>query len=440
MNRPSELEEFLHAHLSEAVRDSSGRFQLAREKALEKLATFQLPRESAWVLKVLQAVYASGAPALSITQTRTEIRFGFRPQSKWSLDEFELEYFNPENHPHPDLNHLKRALWGPGLHQKRPFRFCLQGSTEALLWDGQEFSRQPANAQDRAELTVSHRSRAEGRGLPILRDIQAARRNAAVVEELGSCAYLYPIPLQLDRRPFQGWSQRLLPRGHKEGYPIQFLLAQAPLPPLQFPDLAQDTANPKWTAPPEANLGCLLAGHFKEVRKKNDAVSWETFAKPSSLCWLLDGVIVDSQPLPLPESPLSGTFFASAQGLTSDLSGFRLQQNQQLEERIQQLLHSMAPRLSLAEIKLTDMTEKKRRAAILPSSFSVGMGIVGFFALSNPLMSAAICLYGAVQYFGASLEVEELEKILAAELKKWLTQWPSPSPQVTSASSAPTEV
>ncbi|MCW5871526.1 MAG: hypothetical protein KIS61_30010, partial [Candidatus Eremiobacteraeota bacterium] len=66
MSRPSELEEFLRAQVDEGAKDSSGQFTLSREKALEKLAAYQLQGGHAWVLKIVQAVVASGASQLAV--------------------------------------------------------------------------------------------------------------------------------------------------------------------------------------------------------------------------------------------------------------------------------------------------------------------------------------------------------------------------------------
>ena len=62
----SSLDEFLAAEMSEGVKDSSGQFTLAPEKAIEKLAAFQLPGESSWVGKVIQAAVTAGFSELKL--------------------------------------------------------------------------------------------------------------------------------------------------------------------------------------------------------------------------------------------------------------------------------------------------------------------------------------------------------------------------------------
>lgn len=79
MDGCSELERFLQEQVAQGVVDSSGSFSLSRAKALEKLAAFQLPRQTMWILKLVQAAVTSGAESLTIQQTSTDTELYFSP-------------------------------------------------------------------------------------------------------------------------------------------------------------------------------------------------------------------------------------------------------------------------------------------------------------------------------------------------------------------------
>lgn len=423
MGQMSELEKFLQEQIADVDKESSGKFTLSREKALEKLAAFQFPRPTAWVLKVLQAVYASGAADLTIRQSQTDTQFYFRPQSEWSLNEIETEFYNPESSPKSDLNHLKRALWGPGLNDMKPFRLSLPNVPEALVWDGRDLCRQPCLAQDLASLTMSHRSFLSGRGMMILRNIEAARCNADILEELRNFAYVYPIPLQVDQRRLDGLYACPSQGSGAENYPIHLVFAQAPTPPMSFPRGALEVTSVTVAGPMQANAACLLAAHFRRVERGKKMV-WETPSRWSSLRWVVDGVIVDSDDLPVPASPISCSLFASAEGLATDLSGFRLQRNQAQRERVQQLVEVFAPALSQVRFSLDSLIEQKRETAKLASSLLVAGGVmVAFF---SPLHSLGMFIGAAVNYTKAGSSERELERILQSEFRNWQSAWGKP--------------
>lgn len=423
MGQISELEKFLQEQIAEGDKDSSGKFTLSREKALEKLAAFQFPRPNAWVLKVLQAVYASGASDLAIRQTQTDTQFYFRPQSEWSLNEIETEFYNPESSPKSDLNHLKSALWGPGLNDMKPFRLSLPNIPEALVWDGRDLCRQPCQPQDLASLTMSHRSFLAGRGLMILRNIEAARCNADILEELRNFAYVYPIPLQVDQRRIDGLYACPSQGTGAENFPIHLIFAQAPTPPMSFPRGALEVTSATVTGPLQANAACLLAAHFRRVERDKKVV-WETPSRSSNLRWVVDGVIVDSDDLPVPASPISCSLFASAEGLATDLSGFRLQRNTAQRERTQQLIEVFGPALAQITFNLDSLVEQKRQTAKLTSSLLVAGGVV--IAFFSPLHSLCILIGAAANYTKAGSRERELEGILQFEFRNWQSAWRNP--------------
>ena len=86
MRGHSELQQLLRQQQAEGKFDSGGQFTLDRDKALAKLAAFQLPRRGAWILKIVQSAVLAGATDLKIVQTNFETRVTFRPQERLGQD------------------------------------------------------------------------------------------------------------------------------------------------------------------------------------------------------------------------------------------------------------------------------------------------------------------------------------------------------------------
>ena len=112
MERPSQLENFLNSHHSEGRLIDEGSFTLAKEKALSKLASYRLPFEGAWSVKVVQAAVSGGCcHAIDVEIGRKESRFTFQAPPEWTPDALETYFFTPEPGTEDSLNHLTSALW-----------------------------------------------------------------------------------------------------------------------------------------------------------------------------------------------------------------------------------------------------------------------------------------------------------------------------------------
>ena len=116
MEQLSELEKFLHSQSTEGSQQGGGSFTLAREKALLKLANFQLPFAGAWAVKLVQAAVSSEAQeSISVTLGKRVAIFSFDHAVAWDMDEIETAFFNPEPPKVRRLRHLLSALWQVGV-------------------------------------------------------------------------------------------------------------------------------------------------------------------------------------------------------------------------------------------------------------------------------------------------------------------------------------
>ncbi len=391
MSRPSELEEFLRAQVDEGAKDSSGQFTLSREKALEKLAAYQLQGGQAWVLKIVQGVVASGASELAVRQTGTDTEFHFALLEPWTIDQVEDAFYEPEVTADRALDHIKRGLWSVSLHSMRPFFLAAPGWEQALVWTGKAFRRGPVAARQSVLLAVSHRTIYEGKGLPLLRNLEAASGNAAVLAELRDRAFTCSIPLKVDNRRMDALQACPNSGVSKTSFPIYlgFLpgnLPGLPIPPATLgeyrPVLAGDPTvskvfHPPTHLPPEVAVACLITAHLREI-KRGKSLVWETYIHHSTLYWVRDGVVVDWEILNGATGCVSCALFVSAEGMSSDLTGLKLARGEAYQKRFQAALESFRPFLARAEVSLEAMVRSQQMSGRVAG----GVMLVGAVALA----------------------------------------------------------
>jgi hypothetical protein len=202
MEAPSRLESFLNTHRADGeLLEQEGSFTLAREKALLKLADFQLPYDGAWAVKIVQcAVTVENQTGIRIQQTIRETRFGFDCPSSWTLEALESAFFTPEPVSESSVNHLMIALWAVGVGKKRGFLLTLPELAEALLWDGAVMHRVPLEEPIGCSLIVSHRPSVHSFRDWIRVPRLSARLNVEVAKALSERCYTCHVPLELDGR------------------------------------------------------------------------------------------------------------------------------------------------------------------------------------------------------------------------------------------------
>ena len=445
MSRLSELEQFLLEQVEEGTHDSAGQFTLSRDKALEKLAAFQLPRATAWVLKVVQAAVVAASDALFVRQTGTDTEFLFTPPSHWTLDMVEAAFYDPEIASERALDHFKRALWSVSLNDMRPFRLVLPGSTGALVWTGHEFRRLAAAPQNRLLLlTVSHRSVYAGKGIVGLRTLQAARTNADILAELVNFAFVCPIQLQVDSRRLDALQGCPHHGCNPKSYPIRLGFAKSEGPPFRIPPLTLGRYQPaapgyaslasifqsQVTVPSQVQVAMLLSAQVNCVLS-GKTFQWTAIPQESYLHWVLDGVVVERTPLSVPPLAVSVALFASAEGLRTDLTGFKLAWDEEYQQRSRRLCRAVTPLVSEARVSLEKFVRgSQQNAYVLGGCLLVGgliMSVVspaGVFLIGGSVAgSAAVTV--AVEMSAERALDRQLQKECERLRSHWATSWPA---------------
>mgnify|MGYP003585066704 FL=1 len=362
MQQSSQLEDLLRAEAGEGMMESSGSFTISGKKALEKLAAFRLPRETAWVLKIVQAAVASGCSQLDIRQTRSATEFHFHGETGWSLAQVEAEFYRVESRSTPSLEHLRQGLWSACLRGMRPFTLTEPNLAEALFWTGKQLRRKPVRSQTHTTLTISHRSITDGRRFSLIPDAQGASRNAEVARELSAHAYTCCIPLRLDSRRLDNLLASPAHGLSSSTYPIEIGFLPAEVPPYGLPPgtlkglpagqgvdsslkkLLRPPANP----PSQTGLACLITAHVRRVGQGKVTV-WQTYHERSLVFWVRDGVVVESTALKS-ATCCSLALFASAAELGADATGFGVVKNSDYYVRLKKLKESASSFLSQVEL------------------------------------------------------------------------------------------
>lgn len=440
METPSQLEQFLRS-CAEGEVESQGKFTLDRDEALSKLAAFQLPFETAWVLKIVQAAVSCGAERLHIKQTSTDTVFEFCFPEAWTCERLEQAFFEPQGSGDRALDHLMKGLWGASLNDGRPFQLIPPAQIETVLWTGQQLLRVPPSHEVRAGVVVSHRKLSEGTGFFGIRNIQAARRNSEVLKALVERAFVCPLKLTVDglrldvlqlcphygvspaSHPLlMGWSQKgearfRLPPGSFAHLALEKNRDVDPVVRRLSDEVARATE-----APDEVYSAWLVSAHFGRVKQGKKYV-WKASAVQSSCFWVEDGVIIDNEKLD-EERAVSVALFAPAHDLQKDVSGFGLVRNAAYEARKKSACETVYPHLvELDMISLQELIEESARLQKQAGTLMLALGAL--IVVASPvhtlfMVAAGLWTRGAAGQ--AERSVEDAVNLAIHDLKvywKW---------------------
>ena len=138
------ITEFIAEQQHEGRWDSHGHFTTAANKALSKLASYQLPRPAAWVLKMVQAGVAGGATSIVIDPTTRGLEIVYRGVDLGTLAELRDSWTSPTATVSVPQKHLLVGLRAVSVAQGRQVLVTLrpiEGDTQTLYWNGHGLSQ-----------------------------------------------------------------------------------------------------------------------------------------------------------------------------------------------------------------------------------------------------------------------------------------------------------
>lgn len=264
--------------------------------------------------------------------------------------------------------------------------------------------------------------------------IYSSRRNAEILLELKSSCCSCSIPLTVDGRrmdalqnvPTHGLSAASYPFFYEfltqEELP-QFWLPRATLHSSAGAGYLKDMLQLRLEAPPRLAVVAVLVAH---VRKSPLARHYRPYAEKSVRYWVLDGVIIDQEVLPLPVDCCSLAVFASAEGLTTDLSGMKLVQDHTYHERTLALNQSVEAWLTKSEANferlLQGVESRARQEGALV--FLAGAGLS--FLAASPVILIPSALFGGVFYgqYKGSTDKPRVAEAVKTAFAKLRQAWP----------------
>lgn len=369
--QPDELEQFLNQESSVGQVESAGVFTVAGDAAVGKLAAFQLPRKSAWVLKVVQAAVASRAGSLDIQQKVDASFFVFEPAEPLTVQELQAAILGSVQAAVPALEHLASGLRAVGFGDKRHFTLALEadGWQYLLWWDGKQLMRRDqqgvAVERPRLRLGVAYPRDDRGRRIGgLMRGERAGEEYLELVRHACAC----PIPLRVDGRRLDNLERYKEKGGLKTFSSLLLCLAWSDQPqsgvafglPQGLPSEGEgwrptDKFTDKRPFKVVADSGAdgvkslwRLDYHYRieSHRSKYKSFQFNSVPEWSMVRWLKDGVVVHQEMLKtLGPTAVTLTAYLCADDLPTDLSGLQLRQSEQMDIRQREALRSLVPAL-----------------------------------------------------------------------------------------------
>jgi hypothetical protein len=369
-----DLNAFLATQLAEGTSQGEGGFTISHEKAALKMSQYSLPREHAWVLKIVQAAVAWKCFKIDLTQTRTESTFRF---SSHQLDQL------PSNHDlvsailraDPESGEPLESL-GAALRilvEKTHLSFHLlidkgQDEPQAIYAGVYYGEMDEAKRALRREgwgpginLAINHIPHTEVNRL-LLNYVPIRRNGLPMMMELEKYAYVSPVPITVDGRRLDGVLRSSVLNWNYHRKPLRIAGVEIPGdldPPLPICDGFTNLVLSVYSRLEDFRSEVPLKrseAYFvlaAEVGKDSYETTWR--AVRSRIYWVRNGVIVDEEPLPISTRTLELTIYASADGLEADLTGFQLIKNQAYQERRERLLKRITEVLKLERLAERDI-------------------------------------------------------------------------------------
>jgi len=435
VNSPSDLEKFLQQQSTHGETiDTEQSFSLAREKALEKLAAFQMPFSGAWALKLVQCAVASDCfTALKIDLSVKITTFTFSGIADFTIDELEQVFFNPDHSPRTDLAHLTTALRVMGYNNMHPFWLQVSGEDRALVWDGERMAVTATrpNRVNPASLSLvfSNYPIGETPGAKgYFANMIGAGFNADLTRIFTQYAHVCPKPLIVDGRRLDALQND---SSHGFGPMSQLLvlgfrdcddLPRLSIPPHTLQNLKPvnvavegrlSTASEATRTVPEHrthySFAYLIAAHMKRVKQGKNYV-WKDFEGTCTVSWVLDGIVIQEEALTSWPEFCSAGCIISASGIPTDITGFRLKTGEEQMRRLEISKRLLAE--SLDEVDNLDFdamdAEGRKENRVIGSI----IGVAGLMtALVNPGFTLLLGGVGAFVYLSGTDAAKKKDKI-----------------------------
>lgn len=407
MSNITELEQYLKLNQVEGQQESSGEFTLERNKALKKLAGFQLPYKHAWAVKLVQSMVAgTDQGPIKIKINSASISFQCSKLG-FSLEEFVSAFYNPSLPPNRSLQHAITGLRTVSLSQNYSFQIAFSNSQQSLVWDGQDLKQVKSKQASYALITLVPPQSDQTQSW-MQKHGNASRRNSGIASVLSDKCCISPLAIIVDGRrlelpaklEFKDEADLNIPI-HIGTYQAQdtklanFKVCSASFPRKIYPFLTsrlppsgatkfnQNYQNSIKSLSSDKEVALIYRGSLNyhanvvvDLQKKR-SIKWSIQRQNSTLNWVLDGAIIKTSSLLKQNQHASLEVFVSAQGLETDLSTLNLSENSDYSDRLGDAYKALYT--ATAELEsLTTIKPLINRTAYLVSVLAFLVSLISF--------------------------------------------------------------
>lgn len=419
-----ELDSFLEGQTAQGQPIEQGRFTIDASRAWELMASHSQPFSEAWVLKLVQSACAAGCQQFRVAQFPSTTTFTFEG-ANWDWPALQAALGRVGAAGNDPLDHLAMALLWLGKSVNHPFTLSLPDN-HLIRWNQSTFAVEPAPNGVAASpwLCVEHATAEQKASLWSKLVRPGVSFSSGIARILEKRAYSSAVPVYLDNRDVGGLHQDSRLAGRQSSRPL--LLVTAPAGP-ELPEFSMrllgkfvcDAAPkieftgslPLPLADQAVGLVTLFAAYVKQAKVARGYVNTHRNQNrmvprdgSSFLLWNLDGVIICEEELAL-QTPIGFGVVVNAAGLTTDLSGFGLVEDQPFKNRRLAALRGV-------RMQLDDLVEQRK--------LTVDVQRQGDFLMKTQIVATAITLVGlfpvglvlGANTYKAYCEEAELEKTM----------------------------
>lgn len=407
--------DFLNRQFTVGRFDSSGAFTVAVEHAVFKLGAYQLPRPSAWILKIVQAAVASKAGKVKVSQGKRATEISFEPSEDLLSEDLIRAFSEPDRQSSRAIKHLVTGLLCVGPGQNRAFTLSLVGGGKAskILWDGARLANQIRDIGGQKKSVVLVVKNCLSR--------TAQNQNADEAEELRRWAHACPALIKLDGRTVDmvedsapiGTPQPKFqwPYSRRDDWKCWVYVA--------FGTVEEHVKIPAFSVPPDLSKRVKRRALSDRLTDRRPLLSqlassqrvsslWrldyyfggsdlEGQPRRSTCRWLVDGVVIDEHHLSLAERSVALSLYLDGSDLETDLSHFSFQResDRQRSQRIQSAFQDLSSKF--LEVK-TELNNASTTAGLKESLLVIG----GCLLAVSPFL---FLLHGALSVIFVPLSV-----------------------------------
>lgn len=358
MSTELDLTAYLSEQAGEGTKESEGDFTISHKNARRKLARFALPRETAWVSKLVQAAVGWKMQKILAAQSKVETQFFFftaNPSDLPTEDDIVSNLLSGDVVADSPIEHFCLAL--RALVEQAGLSFILvinDGECKARpVYAGPHYGELSEeerlgarfNREVGVTLTVRHAPPVTS-NTKISDLLSQTRYSLPIIEELKTYAYTCPIPIVVSGMHIEGFlnsrvfNTQALPLYLSGLRDLEHSPSRLPLPPSFEHKQLSYLTNPRRARRTYGGRRDFAAAFMLSSTPTSHSSTAQY--RRSQFSWVRDGIVVQTKSLDISTGVLGLHIYANAEGLGSDLTGFQLVESEERTAREAEILMELA--------------------------------------------------------------------------------------------------